>query len=160
MLVMFSELWQQSRPGKQANTGKAIYPALPSLLDFTWQDAISGACYWLVLTHDDNTSLFLSGPDRFISFSSFPVEKARERTAGWTSSRQTRSTHPIFSVFFPRNLSLRSEMLQNHNSSVTETIIFSSSQLNVTNFNNLSMKSGNFIVESIYLTVLVVVLGK
>lgn len=51
-------------------------------------------------------------------------------------------------------------MLQNHNSSVTETIIFSSSQLNVTNFNNLSMKSGNFIVESIYLTVLVVVLGK
>lgn len=119
MLLVWNQMLQQSRPGKQDNTGKAIpcFASSAFFTGFTWQDATNGAHYCSVLTHDGNTYpcpyLDLLGLSYFLHFL---LKKARERADGWTSSRQTRSTHPIFSGFFPKNLFLRSEGDVNNNS--------------------------------------------
>lgn len=153
---------QQSRPGKQASAGRTIscFASSTFFTGFTRQDAISGVGYWSVLTHDGNwyPCPYLD-PLHLSYFLHFLLKKARERAAGWTSSRQTRSTHPIFSVFFPRNLLLRSEGAikeSQFQERLTAWFFSPPSQLNFINFNNLLMKNCNFIVEIIYLTVLVV----
>jgi len=96
------------------------------------------------------TSLSLPGSTRFfILFSHFlPVllKKAIENAAGWASGSQTRPTHHTFTMFFPRNLILRSEgeikeeQFQEKPTASLKLFSPAPSQQNFTNSKNLLMK--------------------